>query len=314
MSIDTPSLSDLPAPPPGKTGWPWTEQSDALPETQPDGTPWPKISIVTPSYNQGQFIEETIRSVLLQRYPNLEYIVMDGGSTDGTVEILEKYDPWIAHWVSEPDDGQSDAINKGFERATGDTYAWLNSDDYYAPGGLSAVAKRYGEAEKKVGALVGTGHKVNCDGDIVYTPEGSDLTHEAFLNWLNGGSFMQPACFFRRQAWEECGPLREDLRYPMDVDLWLKMARGYDFDRVGETIAFAYEHKGAKTTGERPYMRAETIKLISEYGGREAAWRELDRMAEDLADARQKIEYIKSTLLYKYIVGPLYKAFLRKDH
>ncbi len=290
------------------------KHGDPLSETQPDGAPWPRISIVTPSYNQGEFVEETIRSVLLQGYPNLEYLVVDGGSDDETVSILGKYDPWIDDWVSESDRGQSHAINKGLEKASGDILTWLNSDDYLAPDALRHMAEAFHRAGSNVGAIVGVGHKVNREGEIVYTPDPPDLSYEALLDWLGRGNFMQPACFFRRQAWEECGPLREDLRYPMDVDLWLKMARDYDFDRLGETIAFAHEHKGAKTTGERPYMRAETIKLISEYGGREAAWRELDRMAEDLADARQKIEYIKSTLLYKYIVGPLYKAFLRKDH
>ena len=102
-----PTLAELPPPPPDKTGWPWSEESPPLPATMPDGSPWPRISIVTPSYNQGQFIEETIRSVLLQGYPNLEYIVMDGGSTDNSVEIVRNYNSWLAYWVSEPDRGQA---------------------------------------------------------------------------------------------------------------------------------------------------------------------------------------------------------------
>lgn len=133
-------LSELPPPPAGKTGWPWTVETPPLPAVQPGGAPWPRLSIVTPSFNQGDFIEETIRSVLLQGYPNTEYIVMDGGSSDATVAILQKYAPFIAHWRSEPDDGQADAINKGFRLSTGDIRAYLNSDDFYLPGAFAAVA------------------------------------------------------------------------------------------------------------------------------------------------------------------------------
>ena len=100
----------------------------------PNGEAWPRISIVTPSFNQGQFIEETIRSILLQGYPNLEYIIIDGGSTDESVEIIKKYEPWLTYWVSEKDRGQAHAINKGLERCTGEILAYINSDDYYYPG------------------------------------------------------------------------------------------------------------------------------------------------------------------------------------
>ncbi|HEX3383804.1 MAG TPA: glycosyltransferase, partial [Mucilaginibacter sp.] len=122
-------LSKLPPCPDDQTGWPWTEQTD--PAVYKGCTTWPKLTIVTPSYNQGQFIEQTIRSVLLQNYPNLEYIFIDGGSTDQTLEILKKYSSWISYWQSEKDQGQSQAINLGFSLASGHYYAWINSDDYY---------------------------------------------------------------------------------------------------------------------------------------------------------------------------------------
>jgi glycosyltransferase involved in cell wall biosynthesis len=147
------TLKDLPPPPEGKTGWPWTESSPQLPDKMPDGSEWPKISIVTPNYNYGQFIEETIRSVLLQGYPNLEYIVLDGNSTDDSVEIIKKYEPWLAYWVSEKDKGQANAINKGLEKATGHIAAYLNSDDTYLPSAFQHIAKIF--YSKKCDILVG---------------------------------------------------------------------------------------------------------------------------------------------------------------
>jgi glycosyltransferase involved in cell wall biosynthesis len=128
-------------------------QSAQLPDTMPDGSPWPRLSIVTPSYNQGQFIEETIRSVLLQGYPNLEYIVMDGGSADQTVEIIKKYEGWLTYWRSEPDRGQAQAINKGLAHCSGVIRAYLNSDDIYFPNALDHVARVY--AEKRFDVFIG---------------------------------------------------------------------------------------------------------------------------------------------------------------
>jgi glycosyltransferase involved in cell wall biosynthesis len=110
----------------------------------PEGSAWPRISVITPSFNQGQFIEETIRSVLLQGYPDLEYFVIDGGSTDQTLDVIRKYEPWLGHWVSEPDNGQSHAINKGLRQVTGSIWGWINSDDLLMPGSLSLVANREG--------------------------------------------------------------------------------------------------------------------------------------------------------------------------
>lgn len=141
--MQCPSLNELPLPVADKRGWPWTEESLPLPETMADGKPWPRISIVTPSYNQGRFLEETLRSVLLQGYPDLEYIVIDGGSTDESGEIIRKYEAWLTYWVSERDQGQSDAINKGWRRCTGDIIVWLNSDDGYAPNALCEVARAF---------------------------------------------------------------------------------------------------------------------------------------------------------------------------
>jgi len=138
----SPHLNELPSPA-GRTGWPWTEGSLSVPDRMADGQEWPRISVITPSYNQGQFIEETIRSVLLQGYPNLEYVVIDGGSTDESVAIIKKYSPWLTYWCSEKDRGQAHAINKGLERVSGQIGAYLNSDDCYLPNTLAHVGRTY---------------------------------------------------------------------------------------------------------------------------------------------------------------------------
>src|SRR5579863_7058205 len=138
-----PRLADLPPPPDGKTGWPWTEESPSMPPCRTDGTAWPRISIVTPSYNQGEFIEETIRSILLQGYPDLEYFVLDGGSTDGSVDVIRKYQPWLTWWDSGKDDGQTDAINRGLQKSSGQLFNWINSDDMLLPNGLFEIASAF---------------------------------------------------------------------------------------------------------------------------------------------------------------------------
>lgn len=148
-----PTLRELPPPPAGRTGWPWTQDSRRLPVAMPDGGPWPRLSVVTPSYNQGQFIEETIRSVLLQGYPNLEYMILDGGSDDDTVDIIRKYAPWLTYWVSEKDRGQAHAINKGLQRATGTVAGYINSDDVYLDGGLAHVGSSF--ARRQFDVFVG---------------------------------------------------------------------------------------------------------------------------------------------------------------
>lgn len=136
-----PTITDLPPPPPGRHGWPWTVATPPAAPVMANNRPWPRITIVTPSYQQAQYLEEAIRSVLLQGYPNLEYIVMDGGSRDGSVEIIQRYAPWLSYWQSQPDGGQSAALADGFARATGEILAWINSDDRLQPGALQRVGQ-----------------------------------------------------------------------------------------------------------------------------------------------------------------------------
>lgn len=238
-----PTLAELPSPLPGKTGWPWTEESSVLPDTMPDGSPWPCVTIVTPSYNQGQFIEETIRSVLLQGYPNLEYIIMDGGSTDDSVEIIRKYDPWLAHWVSQPDGGQSNAINKGFERATGEIYAWLNSDDTVEPNAVQCVTK-YFVQNMACMMLYGNGSYLDASGKKtgpITWVKPFDRRLRCSMNFM-----LQPATFWRRSLWDRTGGLDPSLNWVMDWE-W--------FVRVTELTEPSYLHVDLATWRVLPSVK-----------------------------------------------------------
>lgn len=191
----------------------------------PDGSFWPRVSIVTPSYNQGQFLEETIRSVLLQGYPDLEYIIIDGGSTDNSVEIIKKYAPWLSYWVSEKDNGQSQAVNKGFEKSTGTILAWINSDDYYYPNVLSPIAHKFVKYPK-IALLHGYEHYVDIYGNVteVYFP---CFKSARAVTLYSGNTLLQITCFFRRQVFFAVGKLDETLHCYLDHDLFLRMSYYY---------------------------------------------------------------------------------------
>ncbi len=241
-----PTLAELPPPPPGKFGWPWTE-STAPPETMPDGSSWPRVSIVTPSYNQGQFLEETIRSVLLQSYPNLEYIVMDGGSTDGSVEIIRKYAPWLSHWASQPDKGQSEAINRGWTHATGEIVAYLNSDDLYLQDALHRAVLEF-QSAPECALVYSSGLAIGTDGQPLYIQPSGPLDARRFLTGLARYTIPQPTAFMRRNALLEVGGLDEELHMAMDLDLWLKLALRYRFCYVtGKPLAALRWHVSQKT-------------------------------------------------------------------
>lgn len=248
-----------------KTSWPWHDESRSnLYNTDID---WPKISIVTPSFNQGRYIEETIRSVLLQNYPNLEYIIIDGGSTDNSVEIIKKYERWISYWVSEPDNGQTHAINKGIEICSGEVFNWLNSDDLLSPKSLYHIGKSIHENPK---------NDVFCYS--IYYLRGQEFT------WLNPptyynpksvqktlelGTVNQPGMYYKRSALELIGQLNEDLNLVMDYDLWLRYLLMNQYPQVycdsGKfPIAYFRIHEESKTTKEEYNILTDFQKEIIE--------------------------------------------------
>jgi glycosyltransferase involved in cell wall biosynthesis len=230
--------------PSGKTGWPWTEASSSLTNAKESGVPWPRISIVTPSYNQGPYIEEAIRSVLLQGYPNLEYVVIDGGSTDQSREIIEKYQPWLTYWVSEKDNGQAEAINKGLDRTTGEIVNWLNSDDLLYLGALKRLALAYLENRT---AMLYNGSAVRVDAHGTYGSPYTAQQLSAESAFEGKVPLPQPAIFFKREAWVQHGKLKS-FYYAMDTDLFFScIVSGQSQTVGGPPLAMMRIHEEAKT-------------------------------------------------------------------
>ena len=217
-----PSLKELPTPPAGKSGWPWSEACDPLSARMVDGSEWPRITIVTPCYNLGQYLEEALRSVLLQGYPNLEYIVMDGGSNDCTIDVLRRYERWLSFWVSEKDAGQGDAINKGFARATGEIVAWLNADDAYFPGTFPAVGAAMVIGFPQAVAVYGK-TAVFDEGDCFTGKfEGEPMAYTDMAVELTK-VYPTPSAFFRLSSVRTIGPLDNSLYFTLDWDYWLRI-------------------------------------------------------------------------------------------
>lgn len=240
-------LDVLPPPPRGKKGWPWTKESSQLAPRKPDGKDWPRISIVTPSYNQGRFVEETIRSVLLQNYPNLEYIIIDGGSTDGTLEIIRKYDRWLTYWESERDRGQSHAINKGFARCTGDIYNWLCSDDILLDNALEKVS-RHMELSRPFW-LIGGSYRINEKKLFSEKrPAPKSFGIDNFILW-HLMPIAQPSVFWNKQMQNIANGVNEHLNFCMDVDLWYKFNKIFAPLSVPEFFSRDRLHSQSKTTG-----------------------------------------------------------------
>jgi glycosyltransferase involved in cell wall biosynthesis len=217
-----------------------------------------RVSIITPSYNQAAFLEQTIRSVLGQGYPELEYILVDGGSTDGSLEIIQKYADQLTWWVSEPDQGQADAINKGFSRATGEIIAWLNSDDLYAPGAIVEAVKILDE-NPDVGLVYGNA--------VSFDQDGHPLNDLIFADWgLEGLAafkiICQPAVFIRRAVLKQAGYLDENYHMMLDHQLWLRIARLTEIKHIPRLWAFARHHAGAKNVAQAPKFGEEAFRVF----------------------------------------------------
>jgi glycosyltransferase involved in cell wall biosynthesis len=262
-----PGIKDLPSPSSDRKGWPWTEETPPLTTPVPGGNTWPRMSIVTPSYNQGDFLEETIRSVLLQGYPDLEYIIIDGGSSDQSLDIIRKYEDWISYWVSEPDRGHVHALNKGFSRVGGHIIAWLNSDDVYYPGVLQRVAEHF-EQNGQINVIFGDSWFVDEKGKEISLYRGVERPFIRRLMYWRGWEVPQPTVFIRRSILEEVGLLDESYKYSLDYEWFLRISRRHYFYHIGSPLAQYRLHTLSKTgvwSETAPTFFRESKRAIQEY-------------------------------------------------
>ena len=291
-----PNLEELPDPHGNKTGWPWTEETPQLPDRTPDGSPWPRITIVTPSFNQGGFIEETIRSVLLQGYPDLEYILIDGGSSDDSLNIIQRYSPFLAYWVSEPDKGQSHAINKGLAKATGQIHAYLNSDDLYEPGVLRTLVAQKVTLEHGKSFLM-------AGGCTFFEETGPTRIEKSYhpvklIEFLNACPLIQPATFWSGDLTLSEGGFDEKLSFCFDNEFFLRLVlRGIVPTIIPHELARFRYHRESKSKSRQNLYFEESILLTEKYWkSASLSYREKERLVEEM-DKRRR--YLQTFITWK---------------
>lgn len=227
----------------------------------------PKISIVTPTFSQSDTLEQTIDSVLSQGYPELEYIIIDGGSTDGTTAVLEKYARHLSYWVSEPDNGQAHALNKGFSRATGEILAYINSDDYYQPDTFSVVAQEW--TRRKFDILYGKCEFVDLNGQHMHYHQGNlnSLFEVADLwrRWWNGCQIIQPEVFWSAEIYRQTQGFDERRYFGMDYRLWLDMfSRAPEVRRI-DSVLTSFRVTPVQKTADRDAVARELLEILREF-------------------------------------------------
>lgn len=241
-------ITTVPPPTPGRTDWPWSTSSVPAAPSAPAGIAWPRISIVTPSFNQADYLEETLRSVLMQGYPNLEFIVIDGGSADGSRALIERYEPHLAYWVSEPDHGQAHALNKGFARATGDIFGFLNSDDVYQPHVLFKAAHAYVAHDNRPRFWHAfTVEQFDSQGRrFMIRPRGSSR----LADWADNRPILhQPGVFWSRELHHDVGGFDEQLEFAFDRKFFMAARiKEYNVTCEPDFVATRFRYHAASKT------------------------------------------------------------------
>lgn len=284
MPADMPPATVLPEPLSPAARLPW-EEGLAIEPAEPG---LPGVSIVIPVFNAGAFLEKTLRSLMCNDLSGVELILMDGASTDNTAAIVEHYRAIFAHAVSEPDRGQSDALNKGFARATQPILYWLNGDDLILPNVLVAVRRAFrddAEAQVVVGDAWMTEKDLSPIRHFRFSPE--TLTFQHLLDYA-AHHLIQPSVFFTRAAWDAAGPVKEDLHYAMDADLFLGMAATHRFRHLPVDIGYSVYHEACKTRGKRAESITELALVQARHGGIDEARRTLDILVDLYNEAERR--------------------------